>query len=119
MRALGSEVTLIHRREHLLRGFDDDVRNTVEAAYHRRGIVLKMGHTIKRIVTSSAGRIVIFAHDTIAAIALVMVATARKADIDWLGLKAAGVETRDVAIPVHHYSPTSTPPILAAGPRHP
>src|SRR3546814_12968105 len=44
-----------------------------------------------------------------------MVATGRKANIDGLGLEAAGVETRDEAITVDPYSATSVPSIHAVG----
>jgi glutathione reductase (NADPH) len=116
MRALGSEVTLIHRRERLLRGFDDDARDTVEAAYHRRGIALKMGYTLKRIEkTPDGGSLVTFMDDTTAEFDLVMVATGRKANIAGLGLEAAGVETSKDAIVVNPYSATSVPSIHAVG----
>lgn len=115
MRALGSEVTLVHRRAHLLRGFDDDVRDTVEAAYLRRGITLKMSHTLKRIEKSPEGNTVTFMDDSKATFDLVMVATGRRANIAGLGLEAAGVVIDKGAIAVNHYSATSVPSIHAVG----
>src|SRR4030095_4598741 len=35
---LGSEVTLVYRRDNILRGFDDDVRNHLRTEMEKRGI---------------------------------------------------------------------------------
>jgi glutathione reductase (NADPH) len=115
MRALGSDVTLIHRRDHLLRGFDEDLRTTLEAAYRHRGIVLKLEHTVKRIDKSSAGYVVTFMDDTMAAFDLVMVATGRKPNIAGLGLEEAGVALNHGAIAVNDQSTTNVPSIHAVG----
>lgn len=115
MRALGSDVTLIHRREHLLRGFDDDARDVVEAAYRRRGIALKLGYTLKRIEGKPDGKRVTFMDGTQATFDLVMVATGRKANITGLGLDAAGVAIDNGAIAVNAYSTTNAPSIHAVG----
>lgn len=115
MRALGSDVTLIHRRNHLLRGFDEDVRTTLEAAYRHRGIVLKMEHTIKRIDKSSAGYVVTFMDDTMTAFDLVMVATGRKPNTARLGLEAAGVQLNNGAVAVDDQSTSNVPSIHAVG----
>ena len=46
---LGSNVTLLHRGEKLLRGFDEDVSDALGAAYEKRGIRLALGRTVERI----------------------------------------------------------------------
>ncbi len=115
MHALGSEVTLIHRREHLLRGFDDDVRNAVEAAYRQRGITLMMNHTLQRLEKSAAGCTITTTDGARATFDLVMAATGRKPSIANLGLEAAGVVTAGGAIAVDPYSATNIPSIHAVG----
>jgi len=115
MRALGSDVTLIHRRDHILRGFDADVRHTLEAAYRQRGIVLKLGHTVSQAEKSGQDTVLTFMDGSTAAFDLVMAATGRKANIAGLGLEAAGVAVRDGAIAVDGYSATSVASIHAVG----
>src|SRR3712207_5457411 len=46
---LGSEVTLLHRGDKLLRGFDEDVRDALGEAYAQRGIGLALGRTVERL----------------------------------------------------------------------
>ena len=43
---LGSDVTLLHRGDRLLRGFDEDVREALSEAYAVRGIDLALGLTV-------------------------------------------------------------------------
>ena len=43
---LGSEVTLLHRGDKLLRGFDEDVRDALGEAYRGRGINLARRRTV-------------------------------------------------------------------------
>src|SRR3712207_8645336 len=46
---LGSAVTLLHRGDKLLRGFDDDIRVALAEAYAKRGVNLSLNRTIARI----------------------------------------------------------------------
>ncbi len=46
---LGSRVTLLHRGDKLLRGFDEDIRSSLGEAYARRGIDLRLGRTVERL----------------------------------------------------------------------
>src|ERR1700712_1134089 len=45
----GSDVTLVHRGDNILRGFDEDVRTHVRAEMEREGITILTGCTIDRI----------------------------------------------------------------------
>ena len=47
-RGLGSEVTLVHRGDKLLRGFDEDIRDAIGDAYARGGVRLRLGRTVDR-----------------------------------------------------------------------
>src|SRR3712207_2204955 len=63
---LGSEVTLLHRGDKLLRGFDEDVRDALGEAYRKQGINVALGRTINQLdrradciaATLSDGRVV-------------------------------------------------------------
>src|SRR3546814_6103021 len=46
---LGSEVTLVYRGPQILRGFDDDVRNTLAGEMVKKGIKVVVETTIDRI----------------------------------------------------------------------
>src|SRR5919107_3533802 len=46
---LGSEVTLLHRGDKLLRGFDEDLRDALGEAYRNQGMELALGRTIARL----------------------------------------------------------------------
>ncbi len=112
---LGSAVTLAHRGEHILRGFDDDIRNGLEDAYRHRGIALRLNATLTRIDKVEGGLEARFGDGTSAVFDEIMIATGRRPNIDGLGLDAAGVAVRDGAIAVDAASQTSVPSIHAVG----
>jgi pyruvate/2-oxoglutarate dehydrogenase complex dihydrolipoamide dehydrogenase (E3) component len=43
---LGAHVTLVHRGDEILRGFDDDVRHHVRVEMEQRGIHMVLRHTV-------------------------------------------------------------------------
>jgi glutathione reductase (NADPH) len=109
-------VTLVHRGDKLLRGFDEDVRTAIGAAYAKRGIRLALSRTISRLdkrgevieATLSDGRVIAADH--------VLVATGRRPNTAGLGLDRAGIEVDLVgAIPVDAYSQTLMPSVYAVG----
>ncbi|MDB5591150.1 glutathione-disulfide reductase [Enterovirga sp.] len=113
---LGSETTLLHRGDKLLRGFDEDLRDGLGEAYAKRGIGLALGTTLERIArdgrvlqaTLSDGRTLPF--DAI------LVATGRRPHTAGLGLEGVGVATDEIgAIPVDLHSRSAVPSIWAVG----
>ncbi|MBX9926816.1 MAG: glutathione-disulfide reductase, partial [Hyphomicrobiaceae bacterium] len=90
-RGLGSEVTLVHRGDKLLRGFDEDVRDDLMAAYRAHGIDLKLGCKMTSIARSGERRVVSLTDGSEIAADAVMVATGRVPNTDALGLERAGV----------------------------
>ncbi|WAL84817.1 glutathione-disulfide reductase [Pandoraea sp. XJJ-1] len=113
---LGSKVTLVHRGPHLLRGFDDDVRTSLEAAYRDRGIEILLERTVARVdkapgqlrVTMSDGS----AHDT----NVLLSAAGRVPYTQGLGLAASGVALNEKgAVIVDEFSRTNVPSIFAVG----
>ena len=113
---LGAEVTLIHRGDNVLRGFDDDLRNAVRSAYEKRGIRLLLGDTIEQIEKHD-GLIVHTAGGQRLAADQVMLALGRQPNTEGLGLEKAGVALKGShgAIAVDADSRTSVPNIFAVG----
>lgn len=113
---LGVEVTLVHRGPAILRGFDDDVRNHVQAELARSGIVILTETTVSEIAASGDGYLVKLSTGQTLETGLVMCATGRRPNTENLGLDAAGVRLNDAgAIAVDAYSHASTPSVWAIG----
>ena len=113
---LGSEVTLLHRGDKLLRGFDDDVRDALGEAYAQRGINLALGRTLTSLEKTGEGIAATLSDGSTLMVDQVLVATGRRPNTKGLGLEAAGITVDEVgAIPVDAYSQTLTPSIYAVG----
>src|SRR5262249_42142818 len=52
---MGTKVTQLYRGEQILRGFDDDVRNTLATEMRKKGIDIRVGTTIRQTVKVSGG----------------------------------------------------------------
>jgi glutathione reductase (NADPH) len=114
---LGAKTTIAYRAPHLLRGFDMDVVEHVEAQFRGRGIDLRPGVTIERIERSDSGyfRALLTNREVIVADAIVS-ATGRMPNTTELGLEDVGVEMDSVgAILVDHENRTTVPSIFAVG----
>ena len=113
---LGSEVTLAYRRDLILRGFDDDVRSTVEAGMRNRGIDIGYHRSPARLEKSDGGIEVTFSDASTRHYDAVMFATGRSPYTWELGLDKAGVKTAEQnRIEVDEYSRTSVDNIFAVG----
>jgi glutathione reductase (NADPH) len=113
---LGSQVTLLHRGDKLLRGFDEDVRDALGAAYAQRGIDLALGKTVTRLDKTPDGIAATLSDGTIVTVDQVLVATGRRPNTAGLGLENAGIAVDEAgAIPVDAYSQTLIPSIYAVG----
>lgn len=88
---LGSDVVLLHRGEHVLRGFDDDLRNDLEADMIKRGIDLKKSARLVRIDKTPEGLAANLSTGETVTCDVVMVATGRLPNTEGLGLERAGV----------------------------
>ena len=113
---LGSEVTIIYRGENILRGFDEDLRDGLRAAYEKRGIRFIFGDVFSAIEKTPQGLV---AH-TRGGLSLeadqVMFAIGRSPNVEGLGLDRAGVKLGlDGAIAVDAESRTNVPHIYAVG----
>ncbi|MEN3930473.1 glutathione-disulfide reductase [Microvirga sp. W0021] len=114
---LGSQVTLVHRRDKLLRGFDEDVRSALTEAYGKHGVSLKLSATVQRIDHSGTGSfIVTFSDGMTLEVDQVLSATGRKPNTAGLGLEEAGVELdKKGAVVVNASSQSTVPSIYAVG----
>ncbi|WP_374624910.1 glutathione-disulfide reductase [Pandoraea sp.] len=113
---LGSKVTVVHRGPHLLRGFDEEVRTALEAAYRERGIDILLERTVTH-ADKAQGRLRITLSDgsTHDADALLS-AAGRVPYTQGLGLAASGVALDDKgAVIVDEFSRTNVPSIFAVG----
>jgi glutathione reductase (NADPH) len=113
---LGVSVTVLHRGDQVLRGFDMDLRDGVAEAMRDRGIDFRMNTNVVSIKKNGDGyRVELKDGDTISA-SLVMAATGRVPNTTGLGLQQAGVELgRNGHLVVDEYSKSSVDSIYAVG----
>ena len=113
---LGVDTTIIYRGERVLRGFDEDMREGLEAGLVSRGIKLIYQTNVKALRQAGDEIAVNFSDGVEAPFGAVMFATGRVANTHGLGLEAVGV-TLDArgAIVVDAYSQSSVPSIYAVG----
>jgi glutathione reductase (NADPH) len=113
---LGSEVTLLHRGDKLLRGFDEDVRDALGDAYANRGITLALGKTVTSAERTPEGIVAIMSDGSAVTVDQVLVATGRRPNTAHLGLEKVGIEVDAAgAIPVDGFSQSVIPSIYAIG----
>ncbi len=113
---LGVAVTQIYRGPQILRGFDDDVRNSLAAELVKKGIELRVETTIDQIEKKGEGLVLRLSGGEHLETGLVMAATGRRPNTENLGLAEAGVETDERgAVKVDAYSRTTQVNIYAVG----
>ena len=115
---LGSDTTIVQRSATLLSGEDADVASALRAALERDGIRVITGTSLERVERSGRKKIVHYGVGDASRSAIadeIFVALGRRADIDDLGLEAAGVEHGRAGINVDEYLQTSNPRAYAAG----
>jgi glutathione reductase (NADPH) len=114
---LGSEVTLVHRGEKVLRGFDEDLRDELMLAMAAEGITLKMNNTVAHIEETASGcRKVTYVSGDDDEFDVVFFATGRAPNTSGLGLDKAGVELEESgAVKVDENSRTNIENIFAVG----
>jgi glutathione reductase (NADPH) len=113
---LGAKVTQLYRGEQILRGFDDDIRNTLAAEMGKKGIEIRLGTIIKRTDKIANGYRLTLSDGTVLETDLVMYAIGRIPNTGGMGLETAGVTLGgDGAVMVNEYSQTAVPNIYAVG----
>jgi glutathione reductase (NADPH) len=114
---LGAQVTLVHRGELFLRGFDDDLRLALAADMRTRGIDLRFETLVNRIDRSAGDGVhVTLSQGSAIDADLLMFATGRAPHIKGLGLEEVSVALDGTgAITVDSHSRTSVENIYAIG----
>jgi len=114
--ALGTETTLLHRGDKVLRGFDDEVRRTLMAGMEHRGITIAVNEQPQSIDRTSECLDVTTRSGKRVKVDEVLLAIGRRPNTGDLGLERAGVTTDAAgAVVVDAYSRTSIPSIFAVG----
>ncbi len=114
--ALGSKVTLVHRGDEILRGFDDDLRAHLRMEMVARGIDVRLNDTIQKIEDHKTHRCAILADGAAIEADQVMLAVGRTPNTKNIGLEAAGVKLNaSGAVAVDKASRSNVPSIYAIG----
>ena len=114
---LGVETTLAYRGPKLLRGFDEDIRDMMDAAVQHQGIKLALNTTLNSVQRVASGALSAeFADGSKTEFDFILAATGRTPNSADLGLEALGVAMSDNgAIIVDQDYRTSVPHIYALG----
>lgn len=114
---LGVAVTVLHRGDNILRGFDEDLRTRLREGLEAAGLHFRLGCTVNRVelLPDGSRRAHCANGDPIDA-EIVLVATGRRPNTLGLGLDAAGVALGGKGeILVDDRSASSVPSIFAVG----
>ena len=113
---LGSQVTLVYRRENILRGFDDDLRAHLRAEMEKHGIKIITQQTVSAVEKVDHGYCAELSDNEEIMVDCVMFATGRNPHIEGLGLEKAGVTiAANGGIAVDEFSRTTAENIYAVG----
>ena len=89
---LGSEVTLVHRRTRLLRGFDHEAAEVLALEMAKKGVLFRPQETIERIDRAASGLAVSLGSGAVLEADAVLYAIGRAPATAGLGLAEVGVE---------------------------
>ena len=113
---LGSEVTLIYRRDRILRGFDDDIRLKLQEAMQQKGIDIRCETNVSAIEKQAGGLALSLSDGETIAADQVMYAIGRRPNTEGVGLERTGVVLDESgAVCVDDYSRTDAESIWAVG----
>jgi glutathione reductase (NADPH) len=90
---LGVETTLLYRGAQILRGFDDDMRDSLAEEMRKKGIDVRVNADIASLEKTSSGVRVLLKDGGAITAGAVMFATGRVPNTAGLGLETAGVKT--------------------------
>jgi glutathione reductase (NADPH) len=114
--ALGSEVTIVLRSGHIMRGFDHDVRATLAEEMEKNGITIRRDCVVHSVEKTSDGYSVRFDMAEEMIVDCVFYATGRAPNTAGLGLKEAGVKLdKKGAIVVDERNRSSVDSIFGVG----
>ena len=114
--SFGSEVTEIIRAPQILRGFDEDARQTLAEEMKKKGIDIRAETVVEEIVKDGDGYLLKLKDGGVLDADLVMYATGRAPNTHGLGLEEVGIALDEVgAIKVDEFSKTAVDHIYAIG----
>jgi dihydrolipoamide dehydrogenase len=110
-----TEVLLIEMLDQILPAEDKDMARVVERAFKKQNIEISTGAPVENVETS-ADSVKFTYGDNSAEVDYLCVAGGRSADVEGLGLEAAGVKLTDRGkVEVDEYGRTSNPKVYAIG----
>lgn len=113
---LGTRVTLVHRGDKVLRGFDEEIRTRIAGELAANGVTFEFGVTIEAIEEIPGGRRVKLNDGRTLDAEQVMLAIGRTPNTTGLGLDTVGVALNpNGAVAVDRESRSSVPSIYAVG----
>ena len=113
---LGVHTTIVYRGECILRGFDQDLRQGLDAGLENRGIRRIYQTNVRALRKEGDDIVASFGDGTEAPFGAVMFATGRKPNVHGFGLEDAGVKLGpDGFIEIDKFSKTSVDNIYAVG----
>lgn len=113
---LGCEVTLVYRRDKILRGFDEDMRDALTDAMNKKGLRIVTNRNFKRIDKRGNEIFALTDHGEILETDAMMLAIGRVPNTGELGLEKAGVVIGARGeVKVDKYSKTNVDHIHAIG----
>lgn len=117
LQALGSQVTLLVRGDHLLRPFDGMLRDELATRMRDDGVDIRLGTKTSAIRRLDDGSLRVTCGDNCEVdVDCVVWATGRRANTDALGLKATGIEMNDNGtLPVDAFQNTNVSGVYAIG----
>ncbi|WP_310416094.1 mercuric reductase [Chamaesiphon sp. OTE_8_metabat_110] len=115
---LGSQVTLLHKNEHLLDREDIDAAQAIEQRFGREGLNVLLNSTVKRVEQTDAGTAIHYEQQGATQTVIVdriLIGAGRSPNVEELNLEAAGVSYDPTGVVVDDYLQTTNPRIYAAG----
>jgi len=118
MRRLGCSVTILDRADHLLEREDADAAAVVQRRFEQEGIRLILGAEILSVTTSVGGKVLAYRwrrgeNETVCD--EILVAVGRRANVEGMGLEAAGVAVTNHGIRVNDNLRTTNRRVFAVG----
>jgi glutathione reductase (NADPH) len=114
---LGSRVTVVHRSENVLRGFDDDVRVHIRNEMEKQGIACLTNCRVVEVRKRGREVTALLSDGSAVVSDQILFAMGRRPNVARLDLERAGVKVNPVGggIAVDEFSRTSAPNIYAVG----
>jgi glutathione reductase (NADPH) len=118
LNGLGTQVTQIIRGDRILRGFDEDLRATIQEGMQEHGVRLLTQTVVKQIEKTNEGLKVTLkreSEENVLTDVVSLAATGRKPNLEQLGVENTGVEIRNDAVVVDEHHQTKVKSIYAIG----